>query len=68
MASIKGKIIKISGPAVIADGMTGARMFDIVHVGKAALIGEIIRLDGDTAFTQVYEETSGLYLGEPVES
>ncbi|MBI4437037.1 MAG: V-type ATP synthase subunit A [Candidatus Omnitrophica bacterium] len=66
--SIQGKIIKISGPAVIADGMTGARMFDIVHVGKATLIGEIIRLDGDTAFIQVYEDTSGLYLGEPVES
>jgi len=65
---VKGKIIKISGPAVIAEGMTGARMFDIVHVGKAALIGEIIRLDGDTAFIQVYEDTSGLYLGEPVES
>jgi len=65
---IKGKIIKISGPAVIAEEMTGARMFDIVHVGKATLIGEIIRLDGDTAFIQVYEDTSGLYLGEPVES
>lgn len=68
MTPIKGKIIKISGPAVIADGMTGARMFDIVHVGKTALIGEVIRLDGDTAFIQVYEDTSGLYLGEPVES
>ncbi len=68
MANIKGKIIKISGPAVIADGMTGARMFDIVQVGKGKLIGEIIRLDRDTAFIQVYEDTSGLYLGEPVES
>ncbi len=65
---IKGKIIKISGPAVIADGMIGARMFDIVQVGKGKLIGEIIRLNGETAFIQVYEDTSGLYLGEPVES
>jgi V/A-type H+-transporting ATPase subunit A len=66
--AIKGVIIKISGPAVIARGMTGARMYDIVHVGKEGLLGEIIRLDGDTAFVQVYEDTSGLYLGEPVES
>ena len=66
--AIRGKLIKISGPAVIADGMTGARMFDIVDVGKGKLIGEIIRLDGDTAFIQVYEDTFGLYLGEPVES
>ncbi len=65
---IQGKIIKISGPAVIADGMCGARMLDLVRVGKAGLIGEIIRLDGDTAFIQVYEDTSGLYLGEPVVS
>jgi len=66
--AITGGIIKIAGPAVIARGMTGARMYDIVHVGKERLIGEIIRLDGDTAFIQVYEDTSGLYVGEPVES
>ncbi|MBI3975616.1 MAG: V-type ATP synthase subunit A [Armatimonadetes bacterium] len=63
-----GEIIRIAGPAVIAKGMTGARMYDIVRVGKERLIGEIIRLDGDTAFIQVYEDTSGLYVGEPVES
>jgi len=63
-----GQIIKISGPAVIAKGMTGSRMYDIVRVGKEGLVGEIIRLDRDTAFIQVYEETSGLFLGEPVES
>lgn len=62
------KIIKISGPAVIADGMSGAKMYDIVRVGKLGLIGEIIRLDGDTAFIQVYEDTSGLFVGEPVET
>jgi V/A-type H+-transporting ATPase subunit A len=61
-----GKIQRISGPAVIAGGMRGSRMLDIVKVGRLELIGEIIRLDGDTAFIQVYEETSGLYVGEPV--
>src|SRR3990167_7214383 len=65
---IRGKIIKISGPAVIAGGMTGAKMNDIVRVGNLGLIGEIIRLDRDTAFIQVYEDTSGLFVGEPVES
>jgi len=63
-----GEIIRIAGPAVIAKGMTGTRMSDIVRVGKERLIGEIIRLEGDTAFIQVYEDTSGLYVGEPVES
>jgi V/A-type H+-transporting ATPase subunit A len=66
--SIKGSIIKIAGPAVIARGMTGARMYDIVRVGSEGLLGEIIRLDGETAFVQVYEDTSGLTVGEPVES
>ena len=68
MAGTTGAITRISGPAVIAEGLGGARMYDIVRVGKEKLIGEIIRLDGDTAFVQVYEDTSGLYLGEPVES
>lgn len=66
--SIKGSIIKISGPAVIAKSMLGARMYDIVRVGSEGLLGEIIRLDGDTAFVQVYEDTSGLRFGEVVES
>ncbi len=66
--SITGAIIKIAGPAVIARGMTGARMYDIVRVGDEGLLGEIIRLDGETAFVQVYEDTSGLRLGAPVES
>ncbi len=65
---IKGSIIKIAGPAVIARGMLGARMYDIVRVGQEGLLGEIIRLDGDTAFVQVYEDTSGLRVGEPLES
>lgn len=66
--AITGKIKSISGPAVIAEGMMGARMFDIVRVGEEQLIGEIIRLDGTTAFVQVYEETAGLTVGEPVVS
>ena len=68
MAGTSGVITRISGPAVIARGLAGARMYDIVRVGKEKLIGEIIRLDGETAFVQVYEDTSGLYVGEPVES
>jgi len=66
--AIEGKIQRISGPAVIAKGMMGARMYDIVRVGKEELVGEIIRLDGDTAFVQVYEDTGGLTVGEPVVS
>ncbi len=64
--AIEGKIQRISGPAVIADGMMGARMYDIVRVGEENLIGEIIRLDGNTAFVQVYEDTAGLTVGEHV--
>ena len=63
-----GVIQRISGPAVIAKDVEGARMYDIVRVGKEGLIGEIIRLDGPTCFVQVYEDTSGLTVGEPVES
>lgn len=66
--AIAGFIAKISGPLVIADGMAGACMFDVVRVGKAGLVGEIIELKDDTASVQVYEETSGLAPGEPVVS
>ncbi len=66
--AIEGKVQRISGPAVIAEGMMGAKMYDIVRVGKEQLVGEIIRLDGTTAFVQVYEDTSGLVVGEPVVS
>ncbi len=64
--AIEGKIQSISGPAVIAKDMMGARMYDIVRVGTEGLVGEIIRLDGNTAFVQVYEDTAGLTVGEPV--
>ncbi len=63
---LTGAIIKVSGPAVIARGMSGSRMYEIVEVGDAGLMGEIIRLDGDTAFIQTYEDTSGISIGEPV--
>lgn len=62
----KGTIIKVSGPLVVADGMRGARMYDVVRVSDARLVGEIIELKGDTASIQVYEETSGIGPGEPV--
>ncbi len=67
MAS-EGKIQRISGPAVIAEGMMGSRMYDLVRVGEEELVGEIIRLDGDTAFVQVYEDTAGLTVGQKVVS
>ncbi|MCM8809416.1 MAG: V-type ATP synthase subunit A, partial [Candidatus Omnitrophica bacterium] len=61
-----GKIIKVSGPLVQAKGMKTSRMFDVVRVGEEKLIGEIIRLEGDIASIQVYEETEGLKVGDPV--
>ncbi len=61
-----GRIEKISGPLVVASGIAGARMYDVVRVGRSRLIGEIIELKGDRASIQVYEETSGLGPGEPV--
>ena len=63
-----GKIVKVSGPTVVAENITGVHMFDIVEVGELGLIGEVIRLDSNQAFIQVYEDTSGLLLGEPVTS
>ena len=63
-----GKILKVSGPLVIAEGMRDANMFDVVRVSNQRLIGEIIEMHGDKASIQVYEETSGLGTGEPVES
>ncbi|MGI6442283.1 MAG: V-type ATP synthase subunit A [Synergistaceae bacterium] len=66
--AVTGFIAKISGPLVIAKDMAGACMFDVVRVGNAGLVGEIIELKDDTASVQVYEETSGLTPGEPVVS
>ena len=64
----KGVIKKVAGPLVIAEGMRDANMFDVVRVSEQRLIGEIIEIRGDKASVQVYEETSGLGPGEPVES
>ncbi|MDY0341745.1 MAG: V-type ATP synthase subunit A [Coriobacteriia bacterium] len=65
---IVGTLSKITGPVVVADGMTGTKMYDVVRVGEAGLMGEVIRLEGELATIQVYEDTSGLLIGEPVES
>ncbi len=64
----KGKIIKVAGPLVIAEGMAHANMFDVVRVGPQHLIGEIIEMRGDKASIQVYEETAGIGTGEDVVS
>ncbi len=66
--SSKGTIQKVAGPLVIAEGMRDANMFDVVRVSNSRLIGEIIEMHGDKASVQVYEETSGLGPGAPVES
>ncbi|MEW6105396.1 MAG: V-type ATP synthase subunit A [Bacillota bacterium] len=63
-----GRIIKVSGPLVVAEGMHDARMYDVVRVSEKKLIGEIIEMRGDRASIQVYEETAGLGPGEPVYS
>ncbi len=65
---VEGKIRKVSGPLVIAEGMREANLFDVVHVGENRLIGEIIEMHGDRASIQVYEETAGLGRGDRVVS
>ena len=65
---IEGNIIKVAGPVILADGMRGTQMHEMVKVGDDKLIGEIIELEGDTATIQVYEETAGIKPGEKVES
>ena len=61
-----GKIIKVSGPLVVAKGMDEANIYDVVSVSKDRLIGEIIEMRGDKASIQVYEETTGIGPGDPV--
>ncbi|MEA4823844.1 MAG: V-type ATP synthase subunit A [Clostridiaceae bacterium] len=65
---MSGKIVKVSGPLVVAEGMGDANMFDVAYVGRQKLIGEIIEMRGDRASIQVYEETTGLGPGDDVES
>ncbi len=62
-----GKIYRISGALVVAKGLEGVQMNEVVRVGEEGLVGEVIRISGDQAFIQVYEDTSGLMVGEPVE-
>src|SRR5512139_1610778 len=61
-----GAITRIAGPVVAAAGLEDVRLYDVVHVGHLSLIGEVIRLSGGLATVQVYEDTSGLKIGEPV--
>jgi len=64
----EGKIIKVAGPLVVAENIENARMFDVVEVGEERLIGEIVEIRGNKSAIQVYEETSGLKVGDPVVS
>ena len=63
-----GELLKIVGPVVVGEKMSGAKMYDVVKVGKSKMIGEIIKLSEDKATIQVYEDTSGLKPGEPIEN
>ena len=62
----EGEIWRVAGPVVVARGLPGVRLYNVVRVGDAALPGEVIRLDGERATIQVYEDTAGLRVGEPV--
>lgn len=61
----EARIIKVSGPLVVASGCRGSKMYDMVRVSEKKLIGEIVELKNDLAFIQVYEETSGIGPGNP---
>ncbi|GEM_PF-1731 len=63
-----GTILRVAGPVVVAEGLVGAQMYEVMRVGALGLIGEVIRLQGDRATIQVYEDTSGLRVGDPVEA
>jgi V/A-type H+/Na+-transporting ATPase subunit A len=65
---VAGVVARVSGPVVLAEGLAGAKMYDVVRVGTLGLVGEIIRLVGGTATVQVYEDTTGIRPGDPVES
>jgi len=63
---VGGIVMKVAGPLVVAEKMSGTKMFEVVRVGPDKLVGEIIKLEGDTASIQVYEDTSGLTVGDPI--
>ena len=62
----KGRIVKVAGPLIVAEGLDDCKMFDVVRVSSRNLIGEVIEMRGDRASVQVYEETGGLGPGEEV--
>ncbi len=64
---MQGTIVRIAGPVVVAENLMGAQMYEVARVGAWGLIGEVIRLEGDRATIQVYEDTAGLRVGDPVE-
>jgi len=64
--AVKGKVLRVRGPVVIAEDMQGVQMYEVVEVGKEGLIGEVTRITGDKAVIQVYEDTTGITPGEPV--
>ena len=61
-----GRVFGVSGPVVVAEHMIGSSMYELVRVGHDELVGEIIRIDADKVTIQVYEETSGVSVGDPV--
>ena len=63
---VEGRILKVSGPLVVAEGMRNVNMFDVVRVGDSKLIGEVREVHGDRASIQVYEETAGIGRGDKV--
>ena len=65
-STTKGRIYRVSGPLVIAEDMRGSKVYEVAEVGEERLIGEIIGVEGDQAIIQVYEDTSGLRVGDPV--
>jgi V/A-type H+-transporting ATPase subunit A len=65
---VTGRLIRVAGPVVTAEDLAGIRLYDVVRVGEERLLGEVIRLDGNESVIQVYEETTGLRVGSPVEN
>jgi V/A-type H+-transporting ATPase subunit A len=63
-----GRVVKVSGPVISATDLPHTRLFDVVRVGVERLLGEVIKIDGDVVVMQVFEDTTGLQVGEPVEA
>ncbi|MCC6014726.1 MAG: V-type ATP synthase subunit A, partial [Desulfurococcaceae archaeon] len=68
MSGSVGRIYRVAGPLVVAEGLSKVMMYEVVRVGNEGLIGEVIAIRGDRVYIQVYEETSGLTVGERVEA